>query len=171
MGVPMPREGNGPRTVVVPEWFFGVLGGRLFRDFGPNAAEHVLYEIGRDAGRAFARGEEHALGRTIHGEEAIRALVRKFGSEYGWADIALRELVVPEKFAVVEWRDGVGVPRGGFPAPVCHVGRGLLSGAAEICFGAPCDALETKCQAMGHDRCEVIVGMPDRIAQISEQLE
>lgn len=165
----VPPKERGPRTVVVPESFFEVLGIRLVKDFGPNAAENLLYEIGRDAGRTFVRIAERSGGR-IEGESGIRNLLRRF-ADFGWADIEFRTLDVAGKFAVVEWKDGVGVPKGGSEFRVCHLGRGLLSGAAEIAFGSPCDAIETKCQAMGGDHCEIVVGVPERVALVAEELE
>lgn len=161
---------DGTRTVVVPESFFEALGIRLVKDFGPNAAENILYEIGRDAGRTFARIAERSSGRRVEGEEAIRDLLRRF-SDFGWADIEFQALDVPGKFAVVEWKNGVGVPKGGSAFRVCHLGRGLLSGAAEVAFHSPCDAIETKCQAMGGDHCEIVVGVPERVALVAEELE
>jgi predicted hydrocarbon binding protein len=161
---------NGTRTVVVPESFFEALGVRLVKDFGPNAAENILYEIGRDAGRTFVRIAERDSGRRIESEAGIRALLRRF-ADFGWADIEFQELDVPGKYAVIEWKNGVGVPRGGSGFPVCHLGRGLLSGAAEVVFRSPCDAIETTCQAMRGDHCEIVVGVPDRVALVAEQLE
>lgn len=167
----MPSKGDSGRTVVVPESFFEALGIRLMKDFGPNAAENLLYEIGKDAGRTYARKAEQDLGHRIGTEEEIQSLLKRF-SGYGWAaQIRFRALDVPAKFAIVEWRDGVGVPKGGSPMPVCHLGRGLLSGAAEVAFGSPCDSIETSCQAMGRDHCEIVVGVPERVALVAEQIE
>jgi predicted hydrocarbon binding protein len=163
------RESSG-RTVVVPELFFEALGVRLMKDFGPNAAENLLYEIGRDAGRTFAEKEERDLGHPFRSDREIESLLQRF-SGYGWAHIRFRSLDVPGKFAIVEWRDGVAVPRGGSPVPVCHLGRGLLSGAAEVAFGSACDAIETACQAMGRDHCEIVVGIPERVSEVAEQIE
>lgn len=163
------KEASG-RTVVVPESFFEALGIRLMKDFGPNAAENLLYEIGRDAGRTYAKRAEQDLGHRFRSDAEIESLLRRF-SGYGWAHIQFRSLDVPAKFAVVEWRDGVAVPKGGSPVPVCHLGRGLLSGAAEVAFGSTCDAIETTCQAMGSDHCEIVVGIPERVSQVAEQIE
>jgi predicted hydrocarbon binding protein len=41
--------------------------------------------------------------------------------------------------------------------PVDHVMRGLHAGAAEIIFNCEMDAVETRCQAMGHPYCEFIL--------------
>lgn len=163
------KEASG-RTVAVPESFFEALGIRLMKDFGLNAAENILYEIGRDAGRTYARKEEQSLGHRITSQAEIQNLLQRFGG-YGWAHIRFRSLDVPGKFAVVEWRDGVAVPKAGSPVPVCHLGRGLLSGAAEVAFGSACDAIETSCQAMGNDHCEIVVGIPERVSQVAEQIE
>lgn len=166
----MPSKGDRGRTVVVPESFFEALGVRLMKDFGPNAAENILYEIGRDAGSTYAQQAERELGHPIRSEQEIQGLLKRFGG-YGWAHIRFRTLDVPAKFAVVEWRDGVGVPKGGSATPVCHLGRGLLSGAAEVAFASPCDAIETSCQAMGADHCEIVVGIPDRVSSVAEARE
>lgn len=154
----------------MPESFFTALGIRLTKDFGPSAAENLLYEIGRDAGRNFVKMAERNVGRRMESEEEIRSLLGRF-ADFGWARIGFRTLDVPGKYAVVEWKDGVGVPKGGSEVRVCHLGRGLLSGAAEVAFGSPCDAIETACQAMGGDHCEIVVGVPDRVALVAEQLE
>ena len=166
----MASNARGGRTVVVPESFFEALGIRLVKDFGPNAAESILYEIGRDAGKAYARSAEHGLGREIGTEDGVRTLLQRFG-EFGWAQLRFLSLDKASKFAVVEWREGVGVPKGGSPVPVCHLGRGLLAGAAEVAFGAPCDAIETKCEAMGADHCEIVVGIPERMTSVAEGAE
>ena len=166
----MPSNTRGDRTVVVPESFFEALGIRLVKDFGPNAAESILYEIGRDAGKAYATSAKHGLGREIGTEDGVRTLLQRFG-EFGWAQIRFLSLDAPSKFAVVEWREGVGVPKSGSPVPVCHLGRGLLSGAAEVAFGASCDAIETKCQGMGADHCEIVVGVPEWVTRIAEGAE
>lgn len=164
-----PKHGD-LRTVVVPESFFEALGIRLVKDFGPNAAENLLYEIGRDAGRSFVRMAVRDRGHRAESEDSIRSHLQRFG-DFGWAEIGFQTLDVPGKFAVVEWKNGVAVPRGGSAIRVCHLGRGLLSGAAEVAFGAPCDAIETKCQAMGADHCEIVVGVPERVAPVAEALE
>lgn len=166
----MARDPGSPRTVVVPESFFQALGIRLLKDFGPNAAENLLYEIGRDAGRTFARIVESRYGHRMQDEAQIRSLLRTFGEDYGWAEITFKTLDVQARFAVVEWKNGVGVPKEGSRVPVCHLGRGLLSGAAEIAFGARCDAIETKCQATGQDHCEIVVGIPERVSAVAEQM-
>ena len=162
--------GKDQRTVVVPETFFTALGARLVKDFGPNGAASVLYDTGRRAGRDFVLMAEKYLGESIRHEEEIRALILMFGREYRWADLTVKELDVPGKYAVIDWRNGVGVPSGGSRRPVCHIGRGLLSGAAEVFFDQPCDAIETQCQAMGADHCELIVGASDRVAKVAERL-
>ena len=163
------KVGDG-RTVVVPESFFEGLGIRLLKVFGPNGAQSLLYEIGQEAGRAYARDARQGRGLRIGTDGGIRSLVGKF-QRFGWARIRFLSLDVPNKFAVVEWRDGVGVPKAGSSVPVCHLGRGLLAGAAEIAFGAPCDAIETKCEAMGADHCEIVVGIPERMTSVAEGAE
>jgi predicted hydrocarbon binding protein len=163
------KDRNG-RTVLVPDSFFEALGVRLLKYFGPNAAESLLYEIGRDAGKTYARRMRQALGDRLGTQDGMQLLLERFAG-YGWARLRFRTLDVPSKFAFVEWRDGIGVPKGGSPVPVCHLGRGLLSGAAEVVFDAPCDAIEVKCQAMGADACEIVVGMPERMASIAESAE
>lgn len=166
----MARKPEATRTAVVPESFFVALGARLLRDFGASASENILYEIGREAGRSFIKIEERSLGRPLRDAPQIRAVLRKFGKEYRWADISLKELDVASKFAIVKWKNAVGVPKGGSSVPMCHVGRGLLSGAADVIFREMCDAIETKCQAMGQEHCEIVVGLPDRVAAIAETM-
>ena len=156
------------RTVVVPDVFFTALTSRLRRDIGRSAAHNLLYDIGRDAGRAFMEMAKQVLGR-LEDEEDTRKVIRMFGTEYGWADIDLTTFDLNGKCAVVRWKNGVGVPHGGSKEPVCHLGRGLLSGAAEVLFGVACDAVETKCEAMGADTCEFVVGGADRVAEIAER--
>lgn len=158
------REGE-ERTVVVPGSFFSAIAVRLIKDFGPNAAEALLYDMGRDVGRAFARMAETYMGGKIREEADIRALVAMFDREYRWAELGIEALDVPEKYVVVTWKNGVGVPKGGSRQPVCHLGRGLLSGAAEVVFGVPCDAIETQCQATGKEHCRIVVGEPNRIIE------
>ncbi len=156
------------RTVVVPAAFISTLGERLLRTFGPNAAEDILYDIGRVAGRDFTRVAEGQFGRPLRTAEDFDALLQMVGRDYRWAEITLREIDVPGKSAVLEWRDGVGVPHGGSPRPVCHLGRGLLAGAAEVLFGTTCDAIETQCQGMGAAHCEIVVGTPNHAGTVSE---
>lgn len=169
-GLGVAPDRRSPRTVVVPESFFQALGVRLLKDFGPNAAENLLYEIGRDAGRTFVGILESRSGQRMRDEPQIRSLLQMFEEEFGWAKITFKTLDVPGKFAVIEWKNGVGVPKEGSRVPICHLGRGLLSGAAEIAFGARCDAIETKCQAMGQDHCEIVVGIPERVSSVAEQM-
>ncbi|HYS71262.1 MAG TPA: V4R domain-containing protein [Thermoplasmata archaeon] len=156
------------RTVVVPEDFFAALGARLLRDFGPAGAEDVLYELGRDAGRSFVRMTERYFGGPMRSADDFRRVIAMFGREYRWADVDVRTLDLPGKFMLVEWRNGIGVPKGGSPRPVCHLGRGLLSGAAEVAFEEPCDAIETQCQAMGADHCEIVVAVPAKLSGLAE---
>lgn len=157
-------------TAVVPASFFSALGARLVKNLGPNAAELMLYDIGREVGRSFVQIAEGYLDVKMRTEADVRTLIAYFDTEFRWARIALESVDMTGKFAVVEWRDGIGVPKGGSKAPVCHLGRGLLSGAAEIVFQTNCDALETQCQAMGADHCRIVVGNRDRIAEVAETL-
>lgn len=159
------------RTAVVPESFFNALGARLSKDLGSHAAQNVLYELGRDAGHSFIAVAEDRLGRRIKTEADYRDLLRLFAEEFGWAHMSLKSIDLPGKHVVVEWWNGVGVPTRGSPEPVCHLGRGLLSGATEVVFGGSCDAIETQCQAMGAKRCEIVVGVPNQIAYLSEERE
>lgn len=163
----MPDE-RGDRTVVVPEAFFVALGARLRKDLGRNPTENILYELGRDAGRAFVRMAQEYLGGPVRTAEEFERVVMMFGKDYRWADVEIRTLDVPGKYMAVEWRNGVGVPKSGSQRPWCHLGRGLFSGAAEVFLGEPCDAIETQCEAMGADHCEIFVGVPSRIAEIAE---
>lgn len=156
-------------TVVVPASFFSALGVRLTKNFGRNAAEAMLYDIGQEVGRSFVKTAQAYLGAEMRTEEDVRTLLGYFDREFRWAKISLESVDVPGKAAVVAWREGVGVPRGGSKLPVCHLGRGLLSGAAEIVFQTRCDAIETQCEAMGADHCRIVVGDPDRIAEIAEE--
>src|SRR5436309_1422151 len=114
------------RTVVVPEAFFSALGARLHKDLGRNAAASILYDVGRRAGRSFVQMAEAYLGEQIRDEEGIGRLMTMFGRDYRWADIEFKVLDVPGKYLIVNWTNGVGVPRGGSTQRVCHLGRGLL---------------------------------------------
>ncbi|HEV8594631.1 MAG TPA: hypothetical protein VGR51_03785, partial [Thermoplasmata archaeon] len=100
-------------TVVVPASFFSSLGLRLVKNLGPNAAELMLYDIGREVGRSFVAHSEGYLNRTLRSEADVRTLLGFFGKEFRWAKISLESIDMAAKFVVVEWRDGVGVPRGG----------------------------------------------------------
>src|SRR3989304_6316072 len=115
----------------------------------------VEAELGERAGELLARGghtgsalstrryrEAFGLGT----EETARFLGRR-GGKLGWGAFGAREM-------------GVRVGRSPFaeaygPAsrPVCHLIRGVVAGLAEGSFGAPAQAREVECLAMGAKTC------------------
>lgn len=164
-------KSRGLRSVMIPRSFFFALERGLERDLDPGTTASLLYDIGREAGRTLVKDQDRDADGGGHGEAAFRDLLEAMGDEYGWAEINLKAVDVAGKFAVIGWRNALETESHDRPLPGCHIGRGLLSAAGTAIFGADCDAIETQCQAMGADHCEIVVGRADRVAQAAEDAE
>ena len=119
-------------------------------------------ELGERAGELLARGghtgsalstrryrEAFGLGT----EETARFIVR-MGREIGWGDFRLERLDVGAREIVVSvGRSPFAEAYGPASRPVCHLIRGVVAGLAEGSFGAPAQAREVECLAMGAKTC------------------
>jgi len=73
-----------------------------------------------------------------------------------------------KKIARIRWKNGVSVRNRKGKTPVCHFGRGVLTGAVEEIFGRRCESIEVSCQGKGDKFCEAVVAEPAEISRLVE---
>jgi len=141
----------------------------LIQDFGREVAATFLYEVGKTAGRSYMEVAQK-MGLKTETAEDIRRVLEKLGTLGGWAKIELVKVDMMEKMGIIRWRNGVSVRDRKSEVPVCNVGRGLMAGGAEVIFGTECEAIERKCEAMGNEFCEVVVGESETVMNYVDEL-
>lgn len=162
-------EIRGQRFLLVPASFISAIEDRLIQDFGREIAATFLYEVGKTAGRSYVEMAKR-LGFKTETSEDVRRILEKLGTLGGWARVELVKADMKARRAIIRWWNGVSVRDRKSEAPVCHIGRGLMAGGAEVIFGTGCEAIERRCEAMGHEFCEVVVGESEAVMNYVNEL-
>src|SRR5437879_13538694 len=99
----------------------------------------------------------------------IQRIASSLGTLDGWGKLEIVDFDPSKKFARIRWKNGVSVRNRKGKTPVCHFGRGILTGAIEQTFGRKCESLEVSCQGKGDRFCEAIIGDPAEITRHAER--
>jgi predicted hydrocarbon binding protein len=142
---------------------------QLTNSFGPVTATLFQYEIGKEGGSRYVRVAEKA-GFKVDGPENVRLMAERLGTMSGWGKVEIVDFDFERKLAKVRWTNGVSVRNRNGKTPVCHFGRGILTGATEVLFNTKCESLEVRCQGKGDEYCEALIGEPKQIDRLAESL-
>jgi predicted hydrocarbon binding protein len=146
----------------------------LLRDSGPDAAV-CLQEAGYAGGDALWSALSHWLSERS--EEPIEQLdlrifearASEFFRDAGWGSIAIGAL--GDTVATLDSNDwGEADPASGIDHPCCHLTTGMFADLFGRLAGAPVAVLEVECRSVGAERCRFLVGNPQVMEQIYDEM-
>ncbi|MGQ0767340.1 MAG: V4R domain-containing protein [Gemmatimonadota bacterium] len=150
------------------------LRGALLRDGGPDAAIY-LQEAGYAGGdaiwRAFSRwlGDRSELPAEQLGLSTFEEQASAFFRDAGWGNIEIGSL--GDVVATLDSPDwGEADPASGIDHPCCHLTTGMFADLFGRLAGAPVAVLEVECRSAGADRCRFLVGNPQTMEQIYDEM-
>ncbi len=108
-------------------------------------------------------------GFNIKQSGGLEQIADRLGTLGGWGKVSIVNFDLEKKIARIRWTNGVSVRNRKGKTPVCHFGRGILTGAMEQVFGRKCESLEVSCQGKGDRFCEAVIGEPAEITRLAEQ--
>lgn len=157
----------GERFLFIPLEIIHSIEDRLTDNLGPVTATSFQYEIGKEGGREYMKMAEKA-GYDITDLRDVRKVAERLGTLGGWGRLEVTEVDLEQRIARVRWTHGVSVRNRRGKTPVCHFGRGILTGCAEVIFGRKCESLEITCQGKGDRYCEAVIGDPEEITRLAD---
>ena len=147
----------------------------LEREGGVQAAtwmQEAGFAAGDDLYRAFGewlrtRSAVESPAELDHG--AFTEAVTGFFQELGWGTLALESQASGiVAFSSDDW--GEANPEAETPYPTCHLSSGILAAFISQLAGAPAAAMEVECRSRGEASCRWLVGSPETLAALYEQL-
>lgn len=157
----------GARFLLIPVKLIHSIEDRLTESFGPVTATSFQYEIGREGGAQYIHLAQRA-GFSLKSSNDIQKIASSLGTLDGWGKLQIVDFDPTKKFARIRWKNGVSVRNRKGKTPVCHFGRGILTGAVEEIFGSRCESIEVSCQGKGDSFCEAIIGEPREISRLAD---
>lgn len=146
----------------------------LLRSGDPNAAV-TLQEAGYAGGTAlFESFREWLSSRSDIGVEdldveAFQHRASEFFSETGWGTLNVG--TIEDVVATLDSPDwGECDPALGAQQPSCHLTTGMFADLFGRLAGAPVAVLEVECRSAGHDQCRFLVGSPDVMDAVYEEM-
>lgn len=158
----------GERFLLIPVSLIHSMEDRLTQSFGPATATAFEYEIGREGGAKFIDLARKA-GLSIKSLVDIQKIAETLGTLSGWGKLEVEDFDFKKKQARIRWTNGVSVRKRNGKTPVCHFGRGILTGAVAEILGSECESIETSCQGKGDKFCEAVIGAAADIDRLAEQ--
>lgn len=110
-------------------------------------------------------------GFSIRRVGSLNQIADRLGTLSGWGKVTVVDFDPQKKVAKIRWTNGVSVRNTKGKTPVCHFGRGVLTGAMERVFGRELESLEVSCQGKGDRFCEAVIGGPEEITRLAERLK
>jgi predicted hydrocarbon binding protein len=159
----------GERFLVIPVKLIHSIEDRLAKSFGPVTATSFEYEIGREGGAQYVRLALKA-GADIKTQVGIQQIAESLGAQSGWGKIEVVEFDFAKSLVRIKWKNGVSVRNSNGKTPVCHFGRGILTGAVAEILGRKCESIEVSCQGKGDKYCEAVVGDPKEITRLADTI-
>ncbi len=156
----------GERFLFIPIALIHSIEDKLTDNFGPMTATSFEYEIGKEGGAQYVKIAAKA-GFDIKSPKNIRAIADRLGTLSGWGKLEIVGFDFEKSLARLRWKNGVSVRNRKGKTPVCHFGRGILTGATETIFGKKCESLEISCQGKGDPYCEAVIGDPAEIGRVA----
>ena len=157
----------GARFLLIPVKLIHSIEDRLTESFGPVTATSFQYEIGREGGAQYIHLAQKA-GFRLNSPVDIQKIASSLGTLDGWGKLEIIDFDPAKKFARIRWKNGVSVRNRKANTPVCHFGRGILTGAVGEIFGTRCESIEVSCQGKGDRFCEAVIGEPREISRLAD---
>jgi hypothetical protein len=160
--------------VAISKESLSALRASLFRDLGGNAASYL-----QDAGYAGAAPVFEAFSNWLKARggpaptelalDDFAAAIGEFFAASGWGTIAFSiddgGIATLESTDWAESTAGDGSQMGG-----CYFTNGILTDFFGRITDAPVAVLETECRSMGFERCRFLIGTPERLQQVYDDL-
>lgn len=147
----------------------------LEREGGVQAAtwlQEAGFAAGDDLYRAFGewlRSRTDVQAPADLDPAAFTEAVSAFFRELGWGTLALEHLASGiVAFAAPDWSEADAEAE--TPYPTCHLTSGVLAAFISQLAGAPAAAMEVECRSRGEPGCRWLVGSPETLAALYEQL-
>jgi predicted hydrocarbon binding protein len=161
----------GQRFLFIPVELIHSIEDRLVDMVGPVTATSFQYEIGKRGGSHYIRMAQKA-GYDIKDFKDVGLIAANLGTLGGWGKLSVEEIDFKKKTMRLRWKNGVSVrPNKKSKTPVCHFGRGVLTGAGEAMFGRKLESIELTCQGKGDAYCEAVIAPPEDVARYAEGVE
>ncbi len=144
----------GARFLLIPVKLIHSIEDRLTESFGPVTA--TSFHLAQKA------------GFNIKTPSDIQRIASSLGTLDGWGKLEVVDFDPTRKFARIRWKNGVSVRSRKGKTPVCHFGRGILTGAVGEIFGSRCESIEVSCQGKGDSFCEAVIGEPREISRMAD---
>ena len=157
----------GARFLLIPVKLVHSIEDRLTESFGPVTATSFQYEIGREGGAQYVHLAQKA-GFGLKSPSDIQKIASSLGTLDGWGKLEVIDFDPTKKFARIRWKYGVSVRNKKGKTPVCHFGRGILTGAVGEIFESRCESIEVSCQGKGDSFCEAVIGEPREISRMAD---
>jgi predicted hydrocarbon binding protein len=145
----------------------------LLRD---RAGAQVIQEAGYAAGvsthAAFVRWLPSVAGVEDPRELAtprLAEVLSRFFSSLGWGTVEVTP-VGSSTFAVDSLNWAEAQPDSGLQYPACYFTAGLLADLVSRIADAPLAVMEVECRSRGEARCRWLVGAPDTLTSLYEQM-
>jgi uncharacterized protein len=157
----------GERFLLIPVKLIHSIEDRLTESFGPITATSFQYEIGKEGGAQYVHLAQK-VGIGTKSPLDVQRIASSLGTHNGWGRVEIVDFDFNKKIARIRWKNGVSVRNRKGKTPVCHFGRGVLTGAVEEIFGRRCESIEVSCQGKGDKFCEAVVAEPAEISRLVE---
>jgi predicted hydrocarbon binding protein len=169
-----PIELAPQHLMALPRASWSTLRASLLRDAGAGYAGY-LQEAGFAGGAtvygAFqdwlaARGAESVAGLSL---EAFGGQLAAFFAETGWGSLSVTPMAdVVAAFDASDWAEAD--PDAGLDHAACHWTTGMLADVLGRLAGSPLAVLEVECRSAGSARCRWLVGSPEVMGHVYEQM-
>ena len=161
----------GQRFLFIPVELIHSIEDRLVDMVGPLTATSFQYEIGKRGGSHYIRMAQKA-GYDIKNSKDVGMIAANLGTLGGWGKLTVQDIDFKKKMIRLRWTNGVSVrTKKKGKTPVCHFGRGVLTGASEAMFGRKLESIELTCQGKGDAYCEAVIGPPESVSRFAETAE
>ena len=101
--------------------------------------------------------------------EAFQRLASDYFNETGWGTLQVG--AIDDAVATLDSSDwGESDPMAGSPHPSCHLTTGMFADLFGRLAGAPVAVLEVECRSAGHERCRFLVGSPEVMDAVYEEM-
>jgi uncharacterized protein len=157
----------GERFLLIPVKLIHSIEDRLTESFGPITATSFQYEIGKEGGAQYVHLAQK-VGIGTKSPIDVQRIASSLGTHNGWGKVEIVDFDFNKKIARIRWKNGISVRNRKGKTPVCHFGRGVLTGAVEEIFGRRCESIEVSCQGKGDKFCEAVVAEPGEISRLVE---
>jgi predicted hydrocarbon binding protein len=172
--MPQPLDLTGHGMLALTRASLSTLRSALLRDGGPDAAIY-LQEAGYAGGDAMWQAfnlwlaeRDHAAAEDLD-VKTFETLASRFFRDAGWGNITIGSL--GDVVATLDSEDwGEADPESGMDHASCHLTTGMFADLFGRIAAHPVAVLEVECRSAGASRCRFLVGSPDVMEQIYDEM-